>query len=161
MGARKVGARRRGAQHFALFLFSSPRSHFSLFFSLWGSSRGILVVFEAPGPPPCARLEFSGYRVKPRRRIPDNHTAARWSDSSTRLRSPQPFLLSAECWPCSSHSGGERRLHLFMSTNLWYKFCHSAPSTPFVDGLADCTLVFVRQRWSPSVSHIGGIDESA
>ena len=39
------------AQNFALFSLSRP--HFRSFFfslSLWGSSRGILVVFEAPGP---------------------------------------------------------------------------------------------------------------
>ena len=37
-----------GAQNFALF-FPSPAAKFVLFFPLWGSSRGILVVFEAPG----------------------------------------------------------------------------------------------------------------
>ena len=40
---------RRTAQNFALFALSRP--HFRSFsLSLWGSSRGILVVFEAPGP---------------------------------------------------------------------------------------------------------------
>ena len=37
-----------GAQHFALFSPLPP--HFCSFFFLWGSSRGILVVFEATGP---------------------------------------------------------------------------------------------------------------
>ena len=37
-----------GAQNFALF-FPSPAAKFVLFFPLWRSSRGILVVFEAPG----------------------------------------------------------------------------------------------------------------
>ena len=75
VGARRVGARRVGpqprksgspkgrgqkwrperwefegweAQNFALF-FPSPAAKFVLFFPLWGSSRGFLVVFEAPG----------------------------------------------------------------------------------------------------------------
>ena len=39
---------RRTAQNFALFL-PSPAPIFALFPSLWGSSRGILVVFEEPG----------------------------------------------------------------------------------------------------------------
>ena len=39
---------RRTAQNFALFFHFPPL--FSLFFSLWGSSRGILVVFEASVP---------------------------------------------------------------------------------------------------------------
>ena len=51
VGARRVGAqrvepRRVGAQNFAPF-FPSPATKFVLFFPLWGSSRGILVVFEA------------------------------------------------------------------------------------------------------------------
>ena len=37
-----------GARNFALF-FPFPTTKFGLFFPLWGSSRGILVVFEAPG----------------------------------------------------------------------------------------------------------------
>ena len=37
-----------GAQNFALF-FPCPAAKFVLFFPLWGSSRGILVVFEALG----------------------------------------------------------------------------------------------------------------
>ena len=44
----RVGARRVGAQNFALF--SHSRSHFRSFSLSLGSSRGILVVFEAPGP---------------------------------------------------------------------------------------------------------------
>ena len=37
-----------GAQNFAPF-FSLSRHRFAFSVSLWGSSRGILVVFEAPG----------------------------------------------------------------------------------------------------------------
>ena len=47
--------------------FFPPTTIFALFVSFWGSSRGILVVFEAQGPSKCARLEFSGCRVKPPR----------------------------------------------------------------------------------------------
>ena len=66
LGARTVEARRVGAQNFALF-FPSPATIVFLFsLSCW-SFRGILVVFEAPGTLKCARLEFSGCRVKPRR----------------------------------------------------------------------------------------------
>ena len=45
-----------GAQNLAL-LFPSPASPFSLFFSLWGSSRGILVVFELRDPQMCIFFE--------------------------------------------------------------------------------------------------------
>ena len=48
MGARRVGARRVGGLKFRSF-FHSPATKFVPFFPLWGSSRGILVVFEAPG----------------------------------------------------------------------------------------------------------------
>ena len=44
-GAPKGG----GGPKFRAFFFPSPTPIFILFFSLWGSSRGILVVFEAPG----------------------------------------------------------------------------------------------------------------
>ena len=49
-GAQKGGAPKGGggAQNFALFFFL--RHNFHSFFSLLGSFRGILVVFEAPGP---------------------------------------------------------------------------------------------------------------
>ena len=56
---RRVDPRREpegwGAQNFALF-FPSSRHNFLSSFSLWGSFRGILVVFEAPGALKCARL---------------------------------------------------------------------------------------------------------
>ena len=42
------GPERWGAQHFAPF-FPSPAHIFFFFFSLWGSSRGILVVFWSVG----------------------------------------------------------------------------------------------------------------
>ena len=45
-GPKGWGTEGWGAQNFALF-FLSPTGH--SFFSLWGFSRGILVVFEAPG----------------------------------------------------------------------------------------------------------------
>ena len=48
VGARRVGARRVGGLKFRAF-FPSPAAKFVLFFPLWGSARGILVVFEAPG----------------------------------------------------------------------------------------------------------------
>ena len=41
-----------GAQNFALF-FPSPATIFTLSSLAWGSSRGIVVVFEAPGPRMC------------------------------------------------------------------------------------------------------------
>ena len=62
VGLAKVGFDRRvgGPKFRAFFSVSSPcHSSFS-----WRSSRGILVVFEAPGRK-CARLEFSDCRVKP------------------------------------------------------------------------------------------------
>ena len=48
-GAEGWGARKVEAQNFALF-FPVPPQQFVLFFPLWGASRGILVVFEAPVP---------------------------------------------------------------------------------------------------------------
>ena len=54
------------AQNFALFFPSSPATKFVLFFPLWGSSREILVVFVKTWTLKCARVEFSGCRVKPR-----------------------------------------------------------------------------------------------
>ena len=51
----------------------SPAAKFVLFFPLWVSSRGILVVFGSAGAVKCVRLEFSGCRVKPRR--PRDHQA--------------------------------------------------------------------------------------
>ena len=48
-GAPKGGGPERvGAQNFSFF-FPCPAAKFILFFLLWGSCRGILVVFEAPG----------------------------------------------------------------------------------------------------------------
>ena len=63
---RRVGLRRVGGPKFRA-LFPSPAPIFALFVSLWGSSRGFLVVFESAGALKCARLEFLGCRVKPRR----------------------------------------------------------------------------------------------
>ena len=60
----KGGAPKGGAPKGAFF--PSPAPIFALFVSLWGSSRGFLVVFGSAGAVKCARLEFSGCRVKPR-----------------------------------------------------------------------------------------------
>ena len=48
VGSRSVGSRRVGSPKLRAF-FHSP-ANFLSFFSLWGSSRGVLVVFEEPGP---------------------------------------------------------------------------------------------------------------
>ena len=48
-GGSKGGGPKTGGPKFRGF-FPSPAPIFVLFLSLWGSSRGILVVFEAPGP---------------------------------------------------------------------------------------------------------------
>ena len=47
--------------------FPPPATIFILSSLLWGSSRGILVVFEGARDLKCARLEFSGCSVKSRR----------------------------------------------------------------------------------------------
>ena len=62
-GFERWGAEGWGAQNFALF-FPSPAAKFVLSFPLWGSFRGILVVFLKTGTLKCARLEFSGCRVR-------------------------------------------------------------------------------------------------
>ena len=48
-GAPKGGGPNGGGPKISRFFFPSPAGKFALFFPLWGSSRGILVVFEAPG----------------------------------------------------------------------------------------------------------------
>ena len=60
---RRVEPRRVGGPKFRAF-FSLLRHNFLSSFSLLGSFRGILVVFEAAGALKCARLEFSGCRVR-------------------------------------------------------------------------------------------------
>ena len=55
---RKVGNPKFGA------LFSLSRHRFAVSVSLWGSSRGILVVFWSASALKCARLDFSGCRVR-------------------------------------------------------------------------------------------------
>ena len=47
-GGSKGGGPKGGGPKFRAF-FPSPAAKFVLFFPLWGSSRGFLVVFEAPG----------------------------------------------------------------------------------------------------------------
>ena len=63
VGGRRVGERTVGAQNFALN-FHSPATVFVFLSLSFGLFRGILVVFEAPGRSKCARLEFSGCRVR-------------------------------------------------------------------------------------------------
>ena len=53
--ARRVGARSLGGPKFRAF-FPSPAAKFVLFFPLWVSSRGVLVVFLKSGGPKCARI---------------------------------------------------------------------------------------------------------
>ena len=55
-----------GPANISRFFFSSPAPMFALFVSLWVSSRGILVVFEA-SEPSNVRVWSSRFRVKPRR----------------------------------------------------------------------------------------------
>ena len=65
VGARRVGARRVGGPKFRVFFSLPPEISFFLL-SLWG---GLLVEFWwflNAGTLKCARLEFSGCRVKPR-----------------------------------------------------------------------------------------------
>ena len=64
-GATKGGAPEGGGSKFRAF-FSSPAPIFALSVSLWGSSRGFWWCLEVPGLK-CARLEFLGCCVKPRR----------------------------------------------------------------------------------------------
>ena len=72
VGPRRVGGRRVGSRNFALF-FPSPAAKFVLFFPLWGSSRGILVVFEAPGRS-NVHVWSSGCRVRARTHYTPTHT---------------------------------------------------------------------------------------
>ena len=80
VGPRRVGARTVGAQNFALF-FSLSRHNFHYSFSLLGSSRGILVVFEAPGPSNVHVWSSRAVVCEPRRPglvgPPGFHTTAR------------------------------------------------------------------------------------
>ena len=72
VGPRRVGGPKGGgpkgggpkggeAQNFVLF-FPCPAAKFVLFFPLWGSSRGILVVFEAPGALKCAHFRVPVFK---------------------------------------------------------------------------------------------------
>ena len=54
-GQPSTGPPSAGPPKISLFFFPLPPS-FSFFFSLWGSSRGILVVFLKAGTLQCARL---------------------------------------------------------------------------------------------------------
>ena len=80
--ARRVGGPKGGkAQNFALFFFPCPAAKFVLFFPLWGSSRGILVVFEAPGRSIVHVWSSWAVVCEPRRPVlvgpPGFHTTAR------------------------------------------------------------------------------------
>ena len=89
-------ALRRTAQHVALF-FSLSRPIFALFVFLWGSARGMLVVFEAPGGVKCARLEFSGCRVKPRHNTHRTHST-HTTHTHTHTHHTHTHTHST-CWP--------------------------------------------------------------
>ena len=52
-GAQKGGAQKGGWPKISRFFFPSSRHNFLSSFALLGSLRGILVVFEAPGPEMC------------------------------------------------------------------------------------------------------------
>ena len=72
-GGPKGGGPKGGGPEISRF-FSFSRPHVRSFcLSLWVSSRGFLVVFLKARTLKCARLEFSGCRVKPRR--PQSTTA--------------------------------------------------------------------------------------
>ena len=64
-GGEEGWASKGGGPNISLF-FPSPVTIFFLSSLSWGSSRGILVVFEARGPDMCT-CGLSGCRVKPRR----------------------------------------------------------------------------------------------
>ena len=70
--------------------------------SLWVSSRGIQVVFLKAGTLKCARLEFSGCRVKPRR--PRSRRGFTRPTPPTTSHTPHPPTLPDPCgqsrsWP--------------------------------------------------------------
>ena len=50
-------------------------------------------------------------------------------------------------WPCCPHLCERMLTPLLISTNWWYKFSHSAPSTPLQMGYVQ---IFVHKRWTPS-----------
>ena len=96
--ARRVGPQRVGGPKFRACFFLSHH-HFALFVSLWVSSRSILVVFEVPGTLKCARLEFSGCRVKC------------WRPRSCRGFTPQPETPNVHICPSlhKNHQNSTRR----------------------------------------------------
>ena len=94
MGVRRVGARRVGGPKFRAF-FPSPATKFVLLFPLWGSSRGFLVVFGSARAVKCARLEFSGCCVKPRR--PQSRLGFTQQPESPNVHSP------TRDWQCSNY----------------------------------------------------------
>ena len=63
VGGPKVGGPEGGGPKISRFFFPSPAAKFVLFFPLWGSSRGILG-WCLKRRLKCARLEFSGCRVR-------------------------------------------------------------------------------------------------
>ena len=69
-GGPKGGGPKAGSPEFRAFSLS--RSPCSLFFSLWGSSRGILVVFEAPGYLSQKRQRKNGKKNKKSKKITKN-----------------------------------------------------------------------------------------
>ena len=127
VGARRVGAEGGRAKIFALFfpstapifaLFFLSLAVFScLFFSLWGSSRGILVVFEAPGPSnvhvwalglSCPKWSPPVFHVQTRTRP----LGAAWTWLSCKTLSRQEQNRRSKCQPCKeSSSRALRRSH--------------------------------------------------
>ena len=65
VGSRRVGPRRVEAQNFALFFSPLPPPFRSFCVSLWVSSRGIFVLFEAPGPECTFGVLGSSYETPP------------------------------------------------------------------------------------------------
>ena len=115
---------RTSLRKISLFFSPSPATIFILFFPLWVSFRGILVVFEGRDPQMCT-FGLSGCRVKPRRpqsrrgftRQPHNNTqrcgdaafSASWADALHK-RTPTVVDLVARTmarqtsgvWPSSN-----------------------------------------------------------
>ena len=93
VGPRRVEPRRVGGPTFRSLFSLSRRKIRSFYLSLWVSSRGILVVFEAPGRSSVrVWMEFSGCRVRaPATRLvgpPGFHTTAR-EPKRAHLRVPE------------------------------------------------------------------------
>ena len=87
--APKGGAPKGGRPNISRF-FSLSRHHFALFVSIWVSARGILLVFLKARTLQCARLEFSGCRVKPVRKRVVRRKVVQGSPNQQQPQQPQP-----------------------------------------------------------------------